>query len=692
MRLHTTLPLVVASLAAPALAQSTITVAKDGSGNFLSISAAISSASSGDRIEVLDSEIYREEFDLGIKDLEIVGVATDPPMIIPPSVHTAPLCTIAGGQSSATLLQNLQFGDDLFGSGSLGGSDHGALVIRESAPRILECDFFQNGNGSSTFSDGVLGSPTLDVSGAISSYASSPFISDCYFAGNNSGTGAGGAIRIIDNLASGGTAVIANSLFLVNESSERGGAVFVWGDVSTVIAGNEFYVNVCAEDQMPATDPVGGGSIAVIETGESPVVIRGNLFGSSNAFTNGGAVLVYEAEVAFQDNQIEGDVRISAVNPTSKLKGGGVCVMSGSASFFHDAFAGCFSEGRGGALAIVGESAVTVTDCSFIDCEARSGGAGEPADGGGVYVHHSDVEVDECYFEGCSASSSLIPGNPGVARGGAVSIRNPGLNSAGIVRVKDCEFRDNQAADLGGAVFVTATDAVPGGGLGKAIVRTSQFFDNGEVGVAPAEGGAIYASKADVEILRNELLRNYAAGGGGGVRFDLMPSGARIDNNLIARCEAPVGSGMWIQVDSSFVSITSNTLANCVGSTSGGSGSALYVSPGGNLIIFNTISWNHTGGSIAAGNQAQARTYNCCIEADANNLWTSVSNDIFVDPLFVNLLGDDYHLTQTSPCVDTGNSTTPLLTNKDIDGDPRISGALGMVDRGADEVHDAAGI
>jgi hypothetical protein len=54
------------------------------------------------------------------------------------------------------------------------------------------------------------------------------------------------------------------------------------------------------------------------------------------------------------------------------------------------------------------------------------------------------------------------------------------------------------------------------------------------------------------------------------------------------------------------------------------------------------------------------------------------------DPTFVNAAGGDFHLQETSPCLDAGTNTAPSLSATDFEGDSRIIN--GTVDMGIDEV------
>ncbi len=61
------------------------------------------------------------------------------------------------------------------------------------------------------------------------------------------------------------------------------------------------------------------------------------------------------------------------------------------------------------------------------------------------------------------------------------------------------------------------------------------------------------------------------------------------------------------------------------------------------------------------------------------------------NPLFVNAIGGDLHLTQASPAIDSGDNNAPNLPFFDLDGNARISN--GVVDMGAYEFEiDVSGV
>jgi hypothetical protein len=59
------------------------------------------------------------------------------------------------------------------------------------------------------------------------------------------------------------------------------------------------------------------------------------------------------------------------------------------------------------------------------------------------------------------------------------------------------------------------------------------------------------------------------------------------------------------------------------------------------------------------------------------------------DPLFIDEQNENFQLTLSSPCINTGSNQAPFLPSKDMDGNPRICN--GIVDMGAYEFIDNVG-
>jgi hypothetical protein len=145
---------------------------------------------------------------------------------------------------------------------------------------------------------------------------------------------------------------------------------------------------------------------------------------------------------------------------------------------------------------------------------------------------------------------------------------------------------------------------------------------------------------------------------------------------------------------------SSATIVNCTftGNTATSHGGALYTWEGSAPIVTNCILWGDsaylgpeiflavTNGSstltvsYADVEGGQGAVYN---EGGSSTLNWDLSN-IDADPLFLDPISGDYHLTTDSLCIDAGdNAAVPAGVTTDLDGEPRIVGAA--VDMGAFE-------
>jgi parallel beta-helix repeat protein len=95
--------------------------------------------------------------------------------------------------------------------------------------------------------------------------------------------------------------------------------------------------------------------------------------------------------------------------------------------------------------------------------------------------------------------------------------------------------------------------------------------------------------------------------------------------------------------------------------------------------IVNTILWNNMADFGPQINGSPTVTY-----SDVQGGWAGTGN-IDSDPLFVDPVDGDLHLTFPSPCKDAGDNSVMNLPTEDFEGDPRS--AYGTVDMGADEFY-----
>ncbi len=231
--------------------------------------------------------------------------------------------------------------------------------------------------------------------------------------------------------------------------------------------------------------------------------------------------------------------------------------------------------------------------------------------------------------------------------------------------------------------------------------------------------------------LKGFLIRDGSGGTGGGISFFAQTGGsinARLQGNIITENGAGLGGGIHVLADKSTVLIDmdNNIIAGNT-APAGGAGGGFYFETRGNgslqSKIRNCTVTDNKGSQFAGGLYADAQ--------DSSNIQVDIRNSIFwgnrcpdanemylikaaganltvntsfsdiapggidvksgqynnlgdnfnSDPLFADPAAADYHLTNTSPCIDTGSSTS--FPQTDFEGHLRPEGP--SPDVGADE-------
>jgi predicted outer membrane repeat protein len=228
----------------------------------------------------------------------------------------------------------------------------------------------------------------------------------------------------------------------------------------------------------------------------------------------------------------------------------------------------------------------------------------------------------------------------------------------------NCVFRNNSAADNGGAVAAyTSTvgldidPAVAGGsspagerfsGLAVLVPQATacdpaqgqcgSLYGNvaGVVMTTTGSGGAVYISDSSLTINQTYLHRNRAARGGAIYQIGALSRGY-ISNTLVYSNTSTEPLGAGIRAQGGAMTITHSTLANNVG----GAG----LSPGTPTYVYNTIIW---GNSVASYNALAAASCNI----DQGGTAGPATDPRFVAPG----AGEDYRVFVTSPAVDACNT------------------------------------
>ncbi|NIN98109.1 MAG: DUF11 domain-containing protein [Anaerolineae bacterium] len=297
----------------------------------------------------------------------------------------------------------------------------------------------------------------------------------------------------------------------------------------------------------------------------------------------------------------------------------------------------------------------------------------------------------------------------GWTRGGGLFIWDD--NNRSII-ISDNIIEGNSAGE-GGGVCVEGLENRP---LSAQLLRN--VIRNNSANVYPRWGGGLTLIYATAILEGNVIEGNTAKYGGG---FHIWKSAPTIDANVITGNVAQhssegVGGAFFIELSSVF--IKNNIIANNK-ATHYADGIYIkipYAAQPQPQIINNTIVANKsTSGTndgivvrdniqpiirnnIIALNGTGIRRYNGTVTPvmSNNDVWGNGQNyvnlppgtdDISANPLFVDQAGGDYHLSEGSPCVDTGTSSN--APPSDFEGDLRpVDGNLdgtALWDIGADE-------
>ncbi len=215
-----------------------------------------------------------------------------------------------------------------------------------------------------------------------------------------------------------------------------------------------------------------------------------------------------------------------------------------------------------------------------------------------------------------------------------------------------------------------------GGGIycrGGIPIANNTIHENNATGYG---GGVYFAGSATFS--NNTVSGNHAGERGGGVHCEY--ASPAIADNVITGNNARYGGG--ISCTRSQSRITNNTVSDNT-ATSGGGG--LYFADNSSPAVSNNIvAYNGSGIYKTSGSGSPVLKNNCVYNPGGANYSGVVAgtDDISDDPLFVDRVGGDLHLTAASPCRDSGYDSAASVGWVDIDGQSRFHKT---VDIGADE-------
>lgn len=507
-----------------------------------------------------------------------------------------------------------------------------------------------SGTDATAVLDGVIiagghanGGGTDDIGAGIYNIGGSPTITDCTVSGNVAAFQGGGMQN-----KEGANPVMTACVFSGNHAGDNGGAMYN-GASSPQLVGCSMVDNtadvyaggVCNRDLSNALFdgctferntagvlfPQGGGGGAMVNAHSHPTIVDCIFIENANVSGNGGAMV----------NEAGFEVELGGSNPQITNT-----QFIGNTGFFW-----------GGAIYSKEGSHPTITGCMFdsnltIYC------------GGALYTTGSELTVQDTTFQDNATATVLF------TNGGAV------YSIASTVTATNCTFERNITALGGGALYSDGCDVV---------LDNSSIVDNHAMNGNGA-GGGVYSTSSDVVARGLTVVGNSGFYGGG--MYNAMGT-ADVSHSLFAFNTSDIaGAGM-----SNTTSTVSLRHCAVVGNTASISAGGVYNFSGTDMDMTGCLLWgNMTDGDPVESSQVTT-VGTSTIQVTYSNiegLDTLVGpGNISADPLFVDGVGGDMHLTAGSPCVNAGHPGLDAADERDIDGEPRLAG---VVDIGADEVHD----
>lgn len=448
------------------------------------------------------------------------------------------------------------------------------------------------------------------------------------FENNNSPNGQGGGI-CNDAYSGASNSSFTNCTFSNNEA-RYGGAMFNDGRQGGNCAPT---ITNCQFTNNKATESSGAIYNASYDNGTSAAVICNSIFEFNKADGWSGGAISYwgggtDAGAIIDCQFLNNGARTAPDN-------GGAIMFDVRNNQAHTTlikdclFEGNASEFFGGALMIAtwenGSSDANITGCSFVQNAATYAGAlmlnGDEGD--------ASPTISDCHFINNIADN-----------GGA------GITQQGTPIFTNCSFINNEASNEAGALQLWGTD----GRTTTPMFTDCKFMEN-----TATYGGAISHR-----------------GDNNGNCTSSFTQCLFIDNKA-----SQDGGAVWNRGTSGMCTpvFTNNTFSNNTATINGDG----FLNDNATPSILNSILWGGTGNMIVNFGNSTPFVSHSNIQGGYTG-----TNNLNIDPMFVDIANYNFSLSTNSDCIDAGNiGHFPPFVMEDIIGNPRIVNSL--IDMGAYE-------
>lgn len=339
-------------------------------------------------------------------------------------------------------------------------------------------------------------------------------------------------------------------------------------------------------------------------------------------------------------------------------------------------------------------------------------GVGTAIVGGGLSIEatEADVVVQETAFTGnvsdsgaggllidISGAGTLTFSN-NIVLGNEASVASEGGGArihliSGSATLADNQFITNTSEGAGGGLDLTTTTG--------AIALNNNTFQGNRSG---STGGGLVASTSgsgNFTANGNTFTANQASNSGGGMRVSLTGSGDMVFvNNIFTNNYSDVFGGAGsVNVTTGDMTFTNNTFYF---NTAPSIGAALFLRIENNDALgnfYNNIFYSNqsagdgtdiylddddgdaTGSVVTISNNDVNDIYTLCADTPGCTSRVTQSNNIDLDPDFVDASIGNFYLLTGSPAIATGDPAAPSIPTTDHDGNATVTGTT--VDMGA---------